>query len=170
MARRPILEMPHPRLRSPAAPVTAFDADLKRLVDDLLDTLSAEGGIGLSAPQVDDGRRVVVLDLSEDGSDRQVFVNPDVVSKTALGIVEESCLSVPGVVGNVVRATEVRVRAQDASGAPVERDLSGMEAVCLLHEIDHLDGILFVDRLSIFHKLRLRAAALARSLRGRDAA
>ncbi len=162
MARRDVLEYPDPRLRLRSRPVDAFDESLSRLVEDLLDTLRATGGIGLSAPQIDDRRRVLVMDLSGGAAAPQVYVNPEISSRSAPGLVEESCLSVPGVVANVVRATEVRVRARDAAGAAIERELSGMEAVCLQHELDHLEGRLFVDRLSLFRRLRIRAAARRR--------
>lgn len=169
MARLPILEYPDPRLRRRAERVDRFDADLARLVEGLLETLYATGGIGLCAPQVNDPRQVLVIDLSGNASDPQVYVNPDILASAVPALVEESCLSVPGFVGNVVRATQLRVRAQDPTGAFFERELEGMAAVCLQHEMDHLEGRLFVDRLSFFQRLRFRAAARARA-RGRDAA
>ena len=162
MAQREILEYPDPRLRLESTPVADFDDELGQLVEDLLDTLYATESIGLSAPQVNDRREVLVMDLSGNASSPQVFVNPEIVASAAPGLVEESCLSVPGIVANVVRATEVRVRARQADGATLMRDLSGMEAVCLQHEMDHLRGKLLVDRLSFFGRLRLRAAVNAR--------
>ena len=107
MARRKILEYPDPRLRAPSRPVTAFDEDLARLVDDLLETLYATRGIGLAAAQVDDQRAVLVMDLSGDATEPQVFVNPEIVSQSAPALVEESCLSVPDLVGNVIRPTDL---------------------------------------------------------------
>lgn len=166
MALLDILEYPDPRLRLRSAPVTRFDDTVLRLADDLLETLHASGAIGLSAPQANDHREVLVMDLSGDASAPQVFVNPRILASGALGLVQESCVSVPGVVGNIVRATEVRVRAQTARGETFERDLDGMEAICLQHEMDHLAGRLFVDRLSLFRRLRIRAAAAARERRG----
>ena len=151
-----ILEHPDPRLRQRSAPVDVFDAEVRQLADDLLETLYATSGIGLSAPQAGVHRRVAVMDLSGSASDPQVFVNPEIRSRAAFGIVEESCLSVPGVTGNVWRATKVKVRAQDCTGHAIERDLEGMEAVCLQHEVDHLDGKLFIDRLWFFRRLMLR--------------
>lgn len=159
MAQRDILEYPDPRLNLPTNPVTLFDDDLGQLIDDLLETLYATKAVGLSAPQVNDRRAVLVLDLSDDASAPQVYINPEILAKAAWGLVEESCLSVPGIVGNVVRATEIRVRAQDRTGETFERDLTGMDAVCLQHEMDHLAGKLFIERLSIFRRLRIRAAA-----------
>ncbi len=156
MACLTILEHPDPRLRATCDAVTAFDDDLTRLVDDLLQTLAAAGGIGLSAPQVGELRRVSVMDLSGDGSTPEVFVNPEILQRRRWGIVEESCLSVPGIEGKVMRATRVRVRALDPGGAPFERDLEDMHAVCLQHEVDHLDGKLFIDRLSPIRRLSMR--------------
>ncbi|NBB71679.1 MAG: peptide deformylase [Alphaproteobacteria bacterium] len=156
MAPLTILAHPDTRLRTPCAPLTAFDADLARLVADLLDTLKAAGGIGLSAPQVGDLRRVSVMDLAGDRTAPEVFVNPEIVARRRWGIVEESCLSVPGVVGNVLRATRVLVRAADPAGEPFERELEDMHAVCLQHEVDHLNGKLFIERLSPIRRLRLR--------------
>ncbi len=166
MARREILEVPDARLRRTARPVTVFDRDLARLAEDLIDTLHATAGIGLSAPQLGDPRRVLVMDLSGDASAPQLYVNPEILAASTYGLVEESCLSVPGVVANVVRATELRVRARDGQGQAFERDLSGMEAVCLQHEMDHLEGKLFVDRLSLPRRWLARAAA-ARRVSGR---
>jgi peptide deformylase len=163
MARLAILEYPDPRLRRPSVPVDRFDADLARRIDDLLETLYGTTGIGLSAPQAGDLRQVLVMDLSGSASAPQVYVNPEILTSTLPGLVEESCLSVPGVVGNVVRATQLRVRAQDRTGVSFERDLEGMHAVCLQHEMDHLQGRLFIDRLSWFRRLRARATAKARA-------
>jgi peptide deformylase len=103
------------------------------------------------------------MDLSGNATAPQIFVNPEILASARPGLVEESCLSVPGVVGNVVRATQVRVRAQDRNGQTFEGDLEGMHAVCLQHETDHLDGRLFVDRLSWIRRLRARAAAKVRA-------
>ncbi|WP_119165371.1 peptide deformylase [Algihabitans albus] len=170
MRRLDILEYPDPRLRLPSRRVTTFDENLVRLIEDMIETLRLTKAIALSAPQVDDRRAVLVMDLSGDGSAPQAFVNPEILSKGAWGLVEESCLSLPGVVGNVVRATAVRVRAQDRQGSTFERDLAGMEAVCLQHEMDHLVGKLFVDRLSLLQKLRFHAFAGKRARRRSTAA
>ncbi|WP_421709509.1 peptide deformylase [Algihabitans sp.] len=168
MSRLHVLEYPDSRLRLSSRKVTRFDDDLAELIDNMIETLAATQGIALSAPQIDDRRAVLVVDLSGDGSAPQAYVNPEILSKTAWGLVEESCLSLPGVVGNVLRATEVRVRAQDRKGDVFERELMGMEAVCLQHEMDHLVGKLFVDRLSLFQRLRFRAL-LGRRARRRAA-
>ena len=159
MALRAILEYPDARLRQRAAPVTSFDRTLGRLADDLLETLYDKGGIGLSAPQVGAPTRIAVSDLSGSASEPHIFVNPEILSRSATGFIQESCLSVPGVVGSVFRATRVRVRAQDRDGQTFERDLDGMHAVCLQHEIDHLDGKLFIDRLWFWRRLMIQARA-----------
>jgi peptide deformylase len=156
MAQQTILEYPDPRLRQRCAAVASFDAELRQLVKDLLDTLHATSGIGLSAPQIGALHRVLVMDHSGDATAPEVYVNPLLLARSAIGIVEESCLSVPGVSGNVVRATRVRVQAQDQTGTSFERDVEGMPAVCLQHEIDHLDGKLFIDRLMPWRRLMLR--------------
>lgn len=157
MSRLTILEHPDPRLRLAAVPVDSFDATLGQWVEDLCETLRASGGIGLAAPQVGVARRVLVMDLSGGALPPQVYVNPEVLHAAIPALVEESCLSVPGVVGNVVRATRLRVRARTQTGAVFETDLEDMHAVCLQHELDHLDGRLFVDRLSWWRRLGWRA-------------
>ena len=156
MAILPILAHPDPRLREHAQPVTVFDEELARLVANLSETLRVSGGIGLAAPQTGDRRRVLVIDLSGGESPPEVYINPELQPGTTRCLVEESCLSVPGVVGNVVRAIIVQVRAQDPQGNAFERELEGMPAVCLQHEVDHLQGTLFIDRLPLLQRLRLR--------------
>ena len=165
MARREILEYPDPRLRERASPVTAFDADLGRLIDDLLETLDATDSLALSAPQVDDRRSVLAIKPSGGHRVRRCYVNPEILSRDAWGLVQESCLSLPGLVGNVWRATEIRVRACGGDGEVFETDLAGMDAVCLQHEMDHLAGKLFLDRLSVVGKLRFHAFAGRRARR-----
>lgn len=155
MARLEILKHPDPRLRLCANPVAKFDKALDCFIDDLLETLYATNAIGLSASQVGDRRNVLVIDLSEDRAAPEVYINPKIHSKADWGLVEESCLSVPGVVGNVLRATKLRVSAQDRAGKVFESELAGMHAVCLQHEMDHLEGKLFIDRLPILEKLRI---------------
>jgi len=166
MPQLPVLEYPDPRLSTPCAPVSDFNSGVHELAGNLLDTLYATTGIALSAPQVGDLRQVLVMDLSADHSAPQVYINPTVLARRRPGLVEESCLSVPGIVGNVVRYTRVRVRASDVHGEIFERDLEGMYAVALQHEMDHLAGKLFLARLSWFRRLRLR---LSRSASIRDA-
>ncbi len=161
MAVRPILTFPDPRLETPCAPVAAVDDALAALIEDLRDTLAAAGGLGLSAPQLGASVRVALTNADGEAASPTVFVNPEIVARKRWGLVEESCLSIPGVVGNVFRATRVRVRALDEAGRPVERELEDMAAVSLQHELDHLDGKLFIDRLSPFRRWRIRARAKA---------
>ena len=158
MPQLPVLAYPDPRLAETSAPVSDFNHSVQELADNLLDTLYATTGIALSAPQLGDLRQVLVMDLSEDHSAPQIYVNPSILARRRPGLVEESCLSVPGVVGNVVRHTQIRVRASDVHGEIFERDLEGMYAVALQHEMDHLVGKLFLERLSWFRRLRLRLA------------
>jgi peptide deformylase len=156
MALLPILEFPDPRLRQRAVPVTEFDEALSRLVDDMLETMYAAPGIGLSATQVDVRQRLLVIDVSETHDDPLVFVNPEILSTEGRAKSEEGCLSVPGIFDQVERAAKVRVRARDRTGETFERDLEGLLAVCLQHELDHLDGKLFVDYLSDLKRERIR--------------
>ncbi|MGH8229681.1 MAG: peptide deformylase [Steroidobacteraceae bacterium] len=156
MALLSILEYPDPRLRERALPVTQFDAELGRLVDDMLQTMYAAPGIGLAATQVNVRRRVLVIDVSESRTEPLVFVNPQILTREGKAAGEEGCLSVPGIFDQVERAARVRVRAQDREGNGFERDLEGSLAVCVQHEIDHLDGKLFVDYLSDLKRERIR--------------
>jgi peptide deformylase len=156
MARLSILEYPDPRLRTRAAPVTHFDAALKQQIAAMFETMYAAPGIGLAATQVDWHFRLLVADVSEDKSDPQVFINPVIVEQFGNATGEEGCLSVPGIYDDVARAEHVRVRAQDADGKEFERELTGMLSVCVQHEMDHLDGKLFVDYLSELKRQRIR--------------
>ncbi len=154
-----IIEYPDEVLRQVSRPVKVFDSALEGLVEDLFETLEYSAAIGLSAPQAGVLEQVLVVHVPGDDYGPQVYINPEILSTARLGIVEESCLSVPGIVGNVMRPTQVHVRARDVSGQLFERALDGMHAVALQHEMDHLDGVLFVDKLSWFRKLRLKWAA-----------
>jgi len=156
MARRPILEYPDPRLNLRSQPVEAFGPGLARLVDDLFETMYAARAIGLAAPQVNVHQRVLTLDVSERRNQPEVFINPEVLARRYPGMVEESCLSVPGFVASVPRYTRIQVRAFDRAGNASVRELEGQIAVCLLHEIDHLEGKLFIDRLPFFRRRRVR--------------
>ncbi|MFO1409786.1 MAG: peptide deformylase [Steroidobacteraceae bacterium] len=156
MARLTILEFPDPRLRTRAAPVTTFDADLGRLVDDMFETMYAAPGIGLAATQVNVHQRIIVIDTSEQKDQPLVLVNPEIVARDGVEVTEEGCLSVPQVFEEVERAATVRVRAQGRDGVEFERDCDGMLAVCVQHEMDHLDGKLFVDYLSSLKRERIR--------------
>jgi len=156
MARLTILEFPDPRLRTRAAPVVDFDAALARLVEDMLETMYAAPGIGLAATQVNVHRRLLVIDVSDQKNDPQVFINPQILQREGVEEAEEGCLSVPQIYERVERAARVRVRAQDRHGARFERDLDGLLAVCVQHEMDHLEGKLFVDYLSSLKRERIR--------------
>jgi len=156
MALRTILEFPDPRLRTRAQPVTVFDAELGRLVDDMFETLYAAPGIGLAATQIDVHQRVIVIDLSADRSGQLVVINPEILSREGVEKMEEGCLSVPGYFDEVQRAAKVRLRAQDRSGAVYERDCEELLAVCVQHEMDHIEGKLFVDYLSDLKRDRVR--------------
>ena len=156
MARLPILEFPDPRLRTRAAPVVAFDAALERLIEDMFETMYEAPGIGLAATQVNVHQRLVVIDTSELKNDPQVFINPEIIARDGVEVTEEGCLSVPQVFEEVERAARVRVRAQDRRGGARERELDGLLAVCLQHEMDHLEGKLFVDYLSSLKRDRIR--------------
>lgn len=156
MARLAILEYPDPRLRTRAVPVTTFDAALKQRVADMFETMYAAPGIGLAASQVDWHERVIVIDITDDHSQPEVFINPELLVREGQTKGEEGCLSVPGIFDNVIRAERVRVRYQDVDGRTQERDLDGMLAICLQHEMDHLEGKLFVDYLSELKRQRIR--------------
>jgi peptide deformylase len=156
MALRTILEYPDPRLRTKAQPVTQFDAELARLVDDMFETMYAAPGIGLAATQVDVHKQVIVIDVSQDRTGRMVFINPQILSREGMGTMEEGCLSVPGIFDEVQRAAKIRLRWHDVAGEVQERDLDEILAVCIQHEMDHLDGKLFVDYLSDLKRERIR--------------
>lgn len=156
MAILDILRFPDPRLRNQAQRVTHVDARVQRLVDDMLQTMYEAPGIGLAATQVDVALRVVVVDVSEDRSQPLVLVNPEIVEVEGEEEMDEGCLSVPGFYETVRRAERVRVRALDRHGEPLELAADGLLAVCIQHEIDHLDGKLFVDYLSNLKRQRIR--------------
>jgi len=156
MGNQLIVQYPDPRLREHCKPVTRFDSSLGNLIDDLASTLYSTTGIGLSAPQIGQLQQLFVMDLSDNQSDLQVYINPVITQKAGLAIVEEACLSLPGVAANVMRASTVSVQAKDRHGNIRETKLSGMHAVCIQHETDHLHGKLFIDRISAIRRLRLR--------------
>ena len=156
MATLKILEFPDPRLRKKASPVNAVDDELRRLIDDLFETMYAAPGIGLAATQVDVHKRLLVADVSTEKDDPQVLINPGILEKDGVVQTEEGCLSVPGYFEEVERAEHIRVRYLDRDGNEVEREMEGLLAVCVQHEIDHLDGILFVDHISAFRRQLLK--------------
>jgi len=148
MAKLDILEFPDPRLRLVAQPVETFDADLKRLADDMLATMYDAPGIGLAATQVDVQKRLLVLDISETHDDPQVFINPEILESRGTEVCQEGCLSFPGVYADVERRERIRVKARDVTGKAFELETDGLLAVCIQHEMDHLVGKVFVDYLS----------------------
>ncbi len=157
MAVLDILEFPDPRLRTVAEPVTEVTAQTRALIDDMFETMYAAPGIGLAATQVDVHQRILVIDLSEEQNQPQVYINPEVeVLDPELGDYDEGCLSVPGFYETVHRPRRISVTALGRDGAPFTRELDGLNAICLQHEIDHLDGKLFVDYLSPLKRTRIR--------------
>ena len=156
MAIRTILEFPDPRLRTRAQPVTVFDSALHRVIDDMLETMYAAPGIGLAATQVDVHQRLIVIDVSADKSEPLILINPEILASEGQIESEEGCLSVPGYFDEVKRASKIRLRACDRDGKLFERDCEELLAVCVQHEMDHLEGKLFVDYLSSLRRERLR--------------
>jgi peptide deformylase len=156
MATLPILTFPNPRLRNKAHPVGEVDAKVRRLVDDMFETMYGAPGIGLAAIQVDVPLRVVVIDVSDQHDSPLCLINPEILERTGAEEMEEGCLSVPGFYESVARAERVRVRALGRDGRPFEIDTDGLLAVCIQHEIDHLDGKLFVDYISSLKRQRIR--------------
>ncbi len=158
MTLRTILRYPDPRLHQRALPVAAVDDEIRVLIADMAETMYAAPGIGLAATQIDVHRRVIVIDLSESRDGLQVFINPEIVDRSSeSGRYEEGCLSVPGVFEDVERPARVTVRALDGEGRPFTLEAEGLLAVCIQHEIDHLDGKVFVQHLSRLKQGRIRA-------------
>lgn len=148
MSTLSILEFPDPRLRLHAAPVRVFDAALRQLGADMLETMYAANGVGLAAIQVNVQQRLLVADMSDEQTQPLVLVNAEVVEKHGSQVYQEGCLSFPGIFANVTRALAVTVKAQDTDGNELGLELDGPLAVCIQHEIDHLDGKMFIDHLS----------------------
>ncbi|KTG16921.1 MULTISPECIES: peptide deformylase [unclassified Guyparkeria] len=156
MSLRDILIYPDERLREIARPVDSFEPALSELVDDMFETMYQERGIGLAATQIDEHRRLFVADVSEDRSGALAFVNPEILASEGTVESEEGCLSIPGINETIARAERIRVRAQDAKGKTFEQDLEGLLAICFQHELDHLEGRLFIDYLSPLKQQRIR--------------
>ena len=156
MALLNILHFPDPRLRRVAQPVKAVDDSTRKLVDDMFETMYDAPGIGLAATQIGSTQRVVVLDVSEDQSEPLAFINPEILQQDGIQEYEEGCLSVPGYYEKVKRPDSVKVKALNKNGEPFELDAEGLLAVCIQHEIDHLDGKLFVDYISNLKRQRIR--------------
>ena len=157
MAILPILSYPDPRLRTIAEPVKTVDDDIKKLIDDMIETMYAAKGIGLAATQVDRHIQLIVMDLSEDNNNPRVFINPKVTPLVEdKKPYEEGCLSVPDVYDSVDRPTKVKIEALDKDGNAFVEEAEGLLAVCIQHEMDHLNGVLFVDYLSSLKQTRAR--------------
>jgi len=172
MAQLPILEFPDPRLRTRAAPVDPgwlAEAATQQLIDDMFETMYEAPGIGLAASQVDVHRRFMVIDISEDRSAPRVFVNPQITARSGEQVYQEGCLSVPGIFADVTRADAITVSAIDRQGAAFELHADGLLAVCIQHEMDHLEGKLFVDYLSPLKREMVRKK-LAKQRKQTDAA
>jgi peptide deformylase len=156
MTKLAILEYPDPRLRTRAQVVSIVDDAVRQLAEDLLETMYAANGVGLAATQVDVHRRVIALDVSETRDQPLVLINPELVSAEGKGPAEEGCLSLPGIYDKLSRPTHIRIRALDLQGKPFEMDAEGLLAVCIQHEMDHLEGKLFVDYLSELKRQLIR--------------
>ena len=157
MALLPILRFPDPRLKKVAQPVAQIDASIRKLVADMAETMYEAPGIGLAATQVDVHKRVVVIDVSEEKNNLLAFINPTLEKCSGEQVGEEGCLSVPGIYDKVERAENVIVRYLDLEGVERKIDADGLLAVCLQHEIDHLDGKVFVEHLSLLKQTRIKA-------------
>ncbi len=172
MALLPILEFPDPRLRTKAVPVDAAGIAtpaFQQLLDDMFETMYDAPGIGLAASQVDVHQRFMVIDISEGKNTPMVFINPEILSRDGEEVCQEGCLSVPGIFADVTRAASVRVRALDRKGEAFELDAGELLAVCIQHEMDHLEGKLFVDYLSPL-KREMVKKKLAKAAREKKAA
>lgn len=156
MALLPILRYPDPRLHTRAAPVHEVNDEIRQLVADMAETMYEAPGIGLAATQVNVHQRVVVIDTSEDKSALLALINPEIIARSGEQVCEEGCLSVPGIYDKVSRAETVRVRALDLQGKTFELDAEGLLAVCIQHELDHLEGKVFVEYLSQLKQTRIK--------------
>ncbi len=156
MTKLTILEFPDSRLRKKAAPVEVVDDELRTLIDDMFETMYEAPGIGLAATQVDVHKRLLVCDVSSDKSEPHALINPKIVEKDGVAVYEEGCLSVPGYYEEVERANHIRVEFLDRNGEPTEMEAEGLLAICIQHEMDHLEGKLFVDYLSETKRNRIR--------------
>ena len=156
MAILNILHYPDPQLRKKAEPVAQVDDGIRKLVSDMFDTMYHAPGVGLAAVQVNVHQRVIVIDISEDKSDPICLINPEIIEKDGKNTLEEGCLSVPGIYEKVDRAEHIKVRALDRDGESYEVEANGLLSICIQHEMDHLDGKLFVDYLSQLKRTRIR--------------
>ena len=152
-----VLEFPDKRLRTKAKKVAVFDEALTTLVDDMLETMYDFKGVGLAATQIDVHQRIIVIDVSEDKKSPLCLINPEIIEKVGTEKSEEGCLSVPGFFEMVTRAEHIKIKAQDKQGESFELEADELLSVCIQHEIDHLDGKLFVDYISAFKRNRIKA-------------
>ncbi|HEV8248255.1 MAG TPA: peptide deformylase [Polyangiaceae bacterium] len=157
MAILEILQYPDTRLHEPARRVEKIDAETRKLVDDMAETMYAAPGIGLAATQLDIHKQIIVIDVSEDHTDLRVFINPEITRREGAAVNQEGCLSVSGIYENVERAESVTVTALDRNGSRFTLNASGLLAACIQHEMDHLDGKIFIDYLSELKQNRIRA-------------
>ena len=164
MARLDILHYPDARLHTVAKPVKGVDGRIRKLVDDMAETMYAAPGIGLAATQVDVHERVIVIDVSETHNQLRVFINPEIVAQSGTEESEEGCLSVPGIFDKVTRAERVKVRALDREGKPFELEADGLLAVAIQHEYDHLHGVLMIDHLGPLKKRLLHRKMVRRDV------
>jgi peptide deformylase len=156
MALLPILRYPDPRLHTRAQPVSTVTDEIRQLIKDMAETMYEAPGVGLAATQVNVHQRIVVIDISEDKSGLLALINPEIIARSGEQVCEEGCLSVPGVYDKVERAEKVRVRALNPDGKTFEFDADGLLAVCVQHELDHLDGKVFVEYLSPLKQNRIK--------------
>ncbi len=156
MAKLSILEFPDPRLRKTASPISDVDDEQRTLIDDMFETMYAAPGIGLAATQVNIHKRLFVADVSADQTEPHAFINPEIIEKDGVIVTAEGCLSVPGYYEEVQRAEHIRVRFLNRDGEQIEMEAEGLLAVCIQHEVDHLDGKLFVDYLSEAKRQQIR--------------
>ncbi len=157
MSIRTVLEFPDRRLRTKAKEVTVFDQAIKKLVADMIETMYEAKGVGLAATQINEHQRVIVIDVSEEKNEPLCLINPEIIEKEGVEESEEGCLSVPGFFENIRRAEHVKIRAQDKEGKPFEMEAGELLSVCIQHEMDHLEGKLFVDYLSPLKRRRIKA-------------
>jgi peptide deformylase len=163
MALRSILRYPDERLHTIAEPVPVVNDDIRRLVEDMAETMYAAQGVGLAATQIDVHKQVIVIDVSETHDALLVLINPEIIERRGVSELEEGCLSVPGIFDRVSRSQWVKVRALDRNGQPFELEADGLLSVCIQHEMDHLKGIVFVEYLS-----RLKQSRIGAKLRKQD--
>ena len=162
MALRTVLVFPDSRLRNVAEKITSFDKELNILAEDMAETMYAEKGVGLAAIQINEKQRIITVDISEDQSNLMTFVNPEITHSEGEKTCQEGCLSVPDIYADVARAEKITVSAQDIHGKTFTTKADGLLAVCIQHEIDHLDGKVFVDYLSPAKRQRIQKKMLKR--------